>query len=222
MNVTPIYGKKLPEIIDLPLYRDTYISRQQVNDFCTLLWCNKPLTVEYLVNLISSSPTGEEALGNPVGRRTLNEKLGEVSYFFEKEAEKGNIEPISYIAMVDLIYEIERRIRKALGLADFVPFGEQIAPSPEVPIPQGFPLYNIIKNDPTLMNCPKILEDFKGKIPKEYPPNRDKLYQRLFKEHPDIGFALSEGIRRSHDAYNVSSVIGKILKEYENEQKQDN
>ena len=166
---------EIPELIDLPVYREDYISQQQVDKLCRLVWEEKPDFVEALV-LVEKTPFPNNRSG------VFFERMGDIIDFFRDKEKEGAIESISMIAMVDLTYEIDRRVRHALGLEDIKPTGEQIAEGPDGPFPPPGELNRYIRG--------------KDKEVLEMPPERNAVYLKLYKEHPEVIFAYAELHRR--------------------------
>jgi len=195
MSGDPIDDIELPELVDLPVYREDYISQERVDELCRLVWQEKP---DYIKQLVY-----QEKLPFPNNRSSkFDEKIENIVYFLRDEENAGNVEAISLIGMVDLTYEIDRRIRHSLDLKDLKPIGKPIAPGPEGPFPEiGDLRFHIFKNEK-----PEewILLSTKPKSEPEISPERNVIYQKLCKEHPEVVFSYGESIRlyfRTSEAY---------------------
>lgn len=172
MSGDPIDGIELPELVDLPVYRDDYISQKRVDELCRLIWELKPVFIRELVF--------EEKLPFPNNRNSIfSRKMGRVIHFLRDEEKAGNIEPISMIGMVDLTYEITRRIRHVMGLEDIEPAGKPIAQGPKGPFPEliALPIYRNPRGEPQ----PTVTQEKADKFCAE-------TYDVLIKNHPEVVF----------------------------------
>ncbi len=196
-----------PELIDLPVYRDDYISQQQVDLLCRILWDEKPW---YIRDLAAEENAGRRK--SPTKIQTLWKVFSRMGTFFrELESNDPRIEKISYLGMVDLVYEVERRVRIALGLEDFKPVGYPIAPSPEGPFPEvGDVLFHILKDEDYYREYPGC----KDKVEPTFYPESNKVYQKLCEEHPDVLFAFAEGIRRCQISLEKNRFIDEFEKRH--------
>jgi hypothetical protein len=167
---------ELPPLVDLPVYRESYLNQQKTDELCRLLWERKS---DYVAQLAE-----QEKLPFPQNRDAMfSQKMGNVIHFFREEEKRGHIDPISTIAMVDLTYEIDRRVRHVIGLEDIKPMGEQISSEPEGPFPPIEEIHNYISGA-------------RNQKPLEMSPERKAIYQQLYQMHPEIIFAYAELHRR--------------------------
>ncbi len=200
-----------PELIDLPVYRDDYISQQQVDLLCRILWDEKPSSVEEFTEE-EKSMASILIRRNPVVINAISNLLHRISEFFREKEGLQNIEKISYTGMVDLIYEVERRIRVAIGLGDFFPVGHPIAPSPEGPFPENGDIYfHILKDEDYYKEFPSYVD---GRKEPALPPARNAVYKMMCKEHPEMVFADAEALRRYQDGGELYWLIQNYLKKH--------
>lgn len=167
----------IPKLIDLPVYRTDYINQQQVDMYCKLVWKEKADVVGELAFEIDIP---FEDWGNV----NIPRKMAHIITYIRNIEKEKQLPPISMIGMVDLTYEILRRISIELGAGDVPIRGEQIAKTPFSPFPPVGQLQNYVWGD-------------KNKEPKEYSPEKEKLYYKLYKEHPEVIFAATELERRA-------------------------
>jgi len=205
MSNKPVEETEMPELIDLPVYREDYISQEQVDKACRLLWKEKPY---YVQDLIDEERGGRR--DNPIQIHGMHRVMSRLGYFFREKEESGELNKISYTGMVDLIYETERRVRIAIGLDDFKPIGHPIAPTPHGPFPEiGDVKYHVLKDEPHI----REYSDYDNKTKPEIPPERNVIYHKLCKEHPEIVFAYAEGIRR-YQAGELRRFMDRYFKEH--------
>ena len=197
----------IPELVDLPIYRDDYISQQQVNLLCRILWDENP---SFVRDLISDERNGSR--GNPNKIFAMRKLFGNICLFFRRiEKDSPNIDKISYVGMVDLVYEVERRIRKAIGVSDFSPIGQPIASSPEGSFPEsGDMFFYILKDEDEY----KERFDGSGDPRQKNYPQWNRIYQQLCKEHPEVVFAFAEGIRRYQSGNEANWFIDRYYEEH--------
>lgn len=118
----------LPPLVELPVYRGIYCSQEMTDKILRHLWEKKPELVRGLVS--------EEMRPLPDGHDDMHGKACEriIVYLREKASEDIDIPP-SRLGMLDLLYELSRRLRKGLGLAEVPVFGKPLASGPEGPFP---------------------------------------------------------------------------------------
>jgi len=173
----PIEDVELPELIDLPVYREDYISQERVDELCKLAWKEQPYEIKRMV-------FHERDHEGPFDRESGYYKGMAIIIDFIREEEKaGRIEPISMIAMVDLTYEISRRIRLATGYEDYKPYGIPIADGPEGPFP-------------SIGQFDNWLSGQRDKEPIEVGADGEKIYNQLCREHPEVMFSYAEERQR--------------------------
>jgi len=196
---------EMPELIDLPVYREDYISQEQVDKACMLLWKDAPY---YVQDLVDEERTSRR--DNPTQIHGMMRLLGRLGCFFREKEESGELNKLSYTSVVDLIYETERRVRIAIGLDDFKPIGYPIAPTPEGPFPEnGDTYYHVLKDEEHYKEFPSYKT-----APADLPPERHIIYQKLCKEYPEIVFARAEAIRRYQNGGEITWFLDKYYKEH--------
>jgi len=176
-SLDPIDDVELPELIDLPVYREDYISQERVDELCKLVWKERQYDIKTMV-------FHERDHEGPFDRNCdYFYALKEITNHLREEEKTGRIEPISMIAMVNLNYEISRRVRLATGYEDYKPYGKPIADGPQGPFPPIGQLDN-------------WLNGRRDEDPAKISPDREAVYNKLCKEHPEVVFANAEARQR--------------------------
>lgn len=170
-----------PKLVDLPVYRSTYLDQQRVNELCALLWKERP----DLVAGIAES-TGSELADRDVD--TFADINMHVIAFFQEKIQSKNTDPISMTGMVDLIFEIDRRIRKALGFTEIQIIGNSIADSPLGPYPSVVSV--------PVRTSPENIAPFRGLTHEKLDRLTQQAYNLLISENPEVIFAFVELLRR--------------------------
>lgn len=187
----------LPTLIELPVYRDTYLSQERTDELCRLLWSERP---DLIVALVSVEKIGAQDRTKFAKTNTL------VSEFLRDEEKAGRVEPISLTGMVDLLYEINRRVRKILGLNDIPVYGKPIAPGPEGPFP-------LLIHKPILNINGKPHEGMTQEIADRLA---QKIYDIMVREHPEALYAYIEMWRRclrsGEPSWEISNVARNVTK----------
>ncbi|MBU0801346.1 MAG: hypothetical protein KKA05_10135 [Alphaproteobacteria bacterium] len=80
----------------------------------------------------------------------LGKACARIEYYLRNEEKEGRIPPISILGMIDLIFEIDRRVRKGLGLFDIPVVGIPLAACSLGPYPPLIekPLHGLDKGAP--------------------------------------------------------------------------
>lgn len=191
---------ELPPLIDLPVYRGTYMSQERTDELCRILWTKHP---DLIATLFQIEKAGTEDRTKFAKTNTF------VVEFLRNEEKAGHVEPISMIGMVDLLYELNRRVRKALGLNDVPVYGKAISPDPAGPFP---PLVH------------KPILEINGKSHRGMTQETaDRLAQNLYdimaREHPEALYAYIEMWRRCLRSGEADWVIAQVARDItENEQ----
>jgi len=119
----------LPQPIEFPVIRSAYCDQETTNRVIAYLAAQTPDLIAQL--------TEEEKQPFPESRGA---RFREICYSIGahiREAESRDVElPETRLALVDLLYELSRRIRKAQGLNEIPMLGKALAPSPQGPFPQ--------------------------------------------------------------------------------------
>ncbi len=176
MSFDPVENIELPELIDLPVYREDYISQKRVDELCKLVWDEK----QDLLKELATAARGnfKENSGTVLARR-----IGKIIAFLREEESAEKIDPISMIGMVDFTFELLRRVCLGQGLEDVEPRGVQISETVKGPFPPVGELRNHIWGET-------------DKEPKKYTPEKEALFYKLYDENPEVIFAATELERR--------------------------
>jgi hypothetical protein len=181
---------ELPPLIDLPVYRGTYMSQQRTDELCRLLWQQRPDLIRALVER-------EEVV--PQDRTMFARVTSRITEYFREEEKAGRIEAISLTSMVDLIYEIDRRVRQSLGLPAIPVRWKPIAPGPDGPFPPwpDKPIYSSPEGN-----------TFQGLTQEKADRLTPQIYAALIKECPEAIFAQVENERRHLRSCEANSITG--------------
>jgi hypothetical protein len=131
---------ELPLLVNLPVYQEIHCSQQLTDQLCAYVWEHKP---EFIKELAEN-----ETFPFPNNRDFhFTEACNSIKRYLENQAQKNVLPKLSMLGMIDFIYEIDRRVRKALNLFDIPVVGKPLAISPEGPFQ---PLINLEIQDSTL------------------------------------------------------------------------
>lgn len=176
MNKTIQQPAPFPQLIDLPVYRDTYCDQGTTDKILRYLWDTRPdLVKKFVENETISVPTSRDA--------DYNHACHAIIRFALEGAKQGRWPELSWTGCVDLIYEMSRRVRKVFNLPQVPVFGEAIGPGPEGPFK------------------PLPKRDIYGKNTGKADPNMtqeiaDKLCEEFYQQEPQLSFACAEQQRR--------------------------
>lgn len=183
---------ELPPLIDLPVYRDTYLSQARTDELCRLLWEQRPDLIRALVER-------EEVV--PQDRTMFRRVTSRITNYFREEEKAGRIESVSLTGMVDLIYEIDRRVRQSLGLPAIPVRWKPIAPGPDGPFPPW--------PDKPIYRSPKG-STFKGLTQEKADRLTPQIYAALVKESPEAIYANVENERRHLRSCEATGIISSF------------
>jgi hypothetical protein len=170
----------LPELVDLPVVRATYCSQEMTDSALRFLWQTEPDLVRAL---------GQQERGGYDATYIM--QLTEIVDFFKNVASKSIQIPDTRLGMLDLVFELSRRLRVALGY--------------KPPLPSGTSLKASL--DSKLPDIPALPIDISGisstKVTQEMV---DRLISAVINERPDLIYEFSENLRRGgiwpHDIVN--------------------
>lgn len=119
----------LPPLTNLSVYQETYCDQELTDRLCRYVWDNKP---EFVCRMAE-----QKLLPFPQNHDDIHAKAcGRVEYYLWDEIKAGRVPELSMLAMIDFMYEIDRRVRKGLGLPDIPVVGTPLSPSPDGPFPE--------------------------------------------------------------------------------------
>lgn len=157
------YGCEIEDVLpELSVIRDTYLDQKRTNDLCLYIFDKKPDLLEDLIE--------QEKIPFPFNRDALLRKaFYRIEGFFNDEVENNNIDPISKIQMVDLSFEIDRRVRRGLGLKDIPVVGKELMSGLDEELPELFEIQ--------IPNVQGIdAEKFKEYLGHTYYSNKETVY----------------------------------------------
>lgn len=173
---------ELPPLVDLPVIRDTYCSQEMTDRALMYLWEKEP-------ELVRAQGKVEQI--NYDAAYVM--ELGRIVEFFQKATNSGIKIPITRLGMLDLVFELSRRLRKALEIPEYEIKGRSFAKSPEDSMPDlpALPI-QLLKN---------------GKPPFDLTQEVvDRIIAATYKKRPDLFYEFSEILRRGgiwpHDTFN--------------------
>lgn len=190
---------ELPPLIDLPVYRDTYLSQERTDELCRYVWEHYPDSVRVIAGEIKR---------NALERGKIPETMDNVSCYLREDEAAGKITQISMTAMVDLMHEIDRRIHRALGFPEIEVVKYPIAPTPHGPFP---PLINL-----PVHVLPSTGEPFHGVTQEQADRLTRELYEKLKQAQPEVIFASVElmrmGLVRGEPNWRMLRVANEVAK----------
>lgn len=170
----PADFKELPPMPELPVIRDTYCSQDMADKAISYLWEKKS---DLLLKMMNAEK--REFIQYDY-TRYIPDYLGQVIRFLRKEASQDIALPETDLGMMDLSFELSRRLRKARGLPEYKIPGRPLAAGPEGPFPPELPHLPILDKVPLNLNQEQI----------------DSIIDRAYKQRPDLFWELVEYMRR--------------------------
>lgn len=169
---------ELPPLIDLPVYRETYLSQERTDELCRYVWEHYPDSVRVIAGEIER---------NALERGKAPKMMDNLSCYLREDEAAGKIAPLSLTAMVDLMHEIDRRLHKALGRPEIEVVQYPIAPTPRGPFPPliDLPVYII----------PSLGTPRNGVTQQQADKLTHELYEALKANDPEVIFASVELMR---------------------------
>lgn len=169
---------ELPPLIDLPVYRDTYLSQERTDELCRYVWEHYPDPVRVIAGEIAR---------NALDRGKAPKMMDNLSFYLREDEAAGKIAPLSLTAMVDLMHEIDRRLHKALGHPEIEVVKYPIAPTPYGPFPPliDLPVYTL----------PSTGKPHHGVTQQQADKLTHELYETLKANDPEVIFACVEHMR---------------------------
>lgn len=189
----------LPKLPKLPVIRDTYCSQEMTDKLVSYLCQKRP----DLVKLVFE----QEKRPLPEGRDELYAKAyGNIIEYLRDLADHSVLIPESRLGMLDLLYELSRRIRSDLNLVPVLIIGNPLAPSPDGPFPDlPSSKIKIVKNPDHQLSQDEVNE----------------VVSRAYTEHPEIFYEFSEQARRLMRSYEITQAFGGLIKNFLPEGKSD-
>ncbi|GLS99244.1 hypothetical protein GCM10007897_06230 [Sphingobium jiangsuense] len=123
--------KSVPPLLELPVYQEKYCSQAVTDNALSYLWANRP-------DLVAAQAEVESRNFDNV----YIMELAAIVEFFRDEASKHIEIPTTRLGMLDLLFEMSRRLRLALGIPAWEVRGRPLAESENGPMPD-LPSYPI-------------------------------------------------------------------------------
>jgi hypothetical protein len=180
-NLQPL--QPLPE---LSVVRDTYCSQATVDKIAHYFQAQRQ---DLLIQVLE-----EERLQRIAAHY---EAYGKIVNYLKNDASNEIEVPQTDLGMIDLIYELSRRIRVAYELPDIMVTGKPLAPSPDGPFP---PLVDLEMD---------FINEKRGATQRMVDTVLNILYQR----RPNLWFIAGEAARRDVGLYNreLSDLVSEII-----------
>lgn len=166
------HSANLPKLVELPVYRDAYCSQEVTDQALSYLWSNRP-------DLVCAQAVLER--GNFDNVYVL--ELASIVEFFRNEASKHIEIPNTRLGMLDLLFEMSRRLRLVLDIPAWDVRGKSLAESENGPMPDlpSLPIETL-----------KGRDDYFG-LTQEIA---DRIITDVYRAAPDLFFEKAECLRR--------------------------
>lgn len=186
----------LPILTNLPVYRETYCDQKTTDAVLGALWEQRPDLIAPMV-AVEAEPDVKTARHYDYRR-----VAGKIIEYVRKAPEFSAMAPPSRLGMLDLIYELTRRIRYSLKLPPLPIEGRDFAPSDQGPFP-NIDSYIIDTNSYTNSYYTKIGKD---KI--------SFVLAEVYRISPGAFYELAEQYRRNITSYeityNFTDLVGAV------------
>jgi len=185
MSNKPGKVTSLPQLIELPVLRAKYADQKTVDGALQYLWDNETEDVIAMAN--------EEQWPYPDNRGTgFRKYCYNLGVSLRENAAELNI-PDNKMALLDILFELSRRLRKTFDLPDISGFGNSLGVEPEGPFP---PLPNETGQD-------------------EHDVN--KICQQLYQENPALMYALCEQSRLLIHTHEIEDDFSSLFDDITND-----
>lgn len=176
----------------LSVIRGAYCSQEMTDRLVKYLQDSRPDLVHQLIE--------DEKNPFPDNRDSIFGKtLSKIENFLRNEEKEHRILTLSLTGMVDFIYELDRRVRKSLGLGDIPAVGKPIALGPEGPFP-------------SLIDKPITITK-QGKPPKGLTQEvADRATKEIYENNPEVIFAYCEHMRRLLRKGEPSAILANLFR----------
>lgn len=182
----------LPPLIDLPVSRSTYCDQDTADRVLAYLWKHEADLVARLA--------AEERQPFPESRGGLFRKMCWSIGPVLRAAQNSDASlPPSRLALVDLLYELSRRLRRAQGLTDIPVFGKPLAPGPQGPFP---PLTDRADLDKNTSHDQALTSELANRI-----------CQEVYTQDPALMYEACEQERRLVSSHEIEHDFDARLKE---------
>lgn len=185
----------LPPLVELPVYRGIYCSQEMTDAALRHLWEEKSELVRELAAQ-EMRPDPRRTHGDAVYNKAIDRVI---SYLRQEESKKTEL-PLSRIGMLDVVYELSRRLRKGLGLPDLEILGIPLVKKPDsaYPVLLKLPIWTLNNGKPRSTLTQEMI---------------DTTLQAAYERRPDLFYEISEQSRRSMRSYEIRDEFEALLKE---------
>lgn len=186
-------------VTELPVLRNKYLNQDQTNTWCSLIFESSSEKILGLAQ-IAHLPH--------IDRRNFGfGKMNHDLCWNIRQLEKTiGFKPMSKTSLVDLLFEIDRRLRWVRGGEEISVFGDPIAESPIGPFPTLIP-YHSCKND-SEKPCSKAEE-------LELDQRCLDLYNMILKIDAECIFAYCEAARRQLEGSEANWCISNFVRNHQ-------
>jgi hypothetical protein len=181
----PSQQAPLPLLPDLKVIRDTYCSQAMTDKLIRFLQERRP---DLLFRLLD-----EERMLRSV---TFDKAARKVVTYLKDEARKDIDIPESFLGILDLMFELSRRLRQAANLPEITILGGPLSAGPDGPFP---PLPTVKINESSGHGLSQDLAD--------------RLLQASYTHQPRVWFEMAEEIRRTMHLAEARATFDDFLKE---------
>jgi len=123
MTTLPSYDNydlpDLPELLNVPVLSEEYISQKEIDELCKYLWKETP---DLIIEMSALEKDDDH-------RNNYSRYQGRIFKYLREQEIKTQVF-VSDIAAIQLMHELSRRLRKALALFEYPIFGNSLASSP--------------------------------------------------------------------------------------------
>lgn len=185
------HRESLPALIDLPVIRNIYCSQEMTDSVLQHLWEKRPdLIAAIVVEERGEMPDRHDGV--------YGKRCAAITEYLRVEAMREVGIPPTRLAMIDFLYELSRRLRRALGMIEVPVFGRPIASGPDGPFPQ-------------LAQRP-IRVYSNGEPPEGMSQElSDRICESLYTQRPDLAYELSEATQRLVVSFEIVREIEVII-----------
>lgn len=177
----------LPPLPELPVIRDTYCSQEMTDALVRHLQEERPDLIAELVRVET------KGLIIDVHAKACESIIG----YLREKSDKVHVPP-TRLGMLDFLYELCRRIRKAYDLPERPLLGKPLAPGPEGPFPP-------------MINKPVWVS--KSGKPSVDQGLADEIIKSAYQKRPDIFYEYAEQMIRQIRGYEINQALGDFIKD---------
>lgn len=186
MSSTTDSSVTLPPLPELQVIRETWCSQAATDAVLSYLWRHAPHLVQRQLKL--------EHLNYD---QTYLMELSHIIDFFTKVAAKEVDVPTTHLGMLDLLFELSRRLRVAASLPEWHIRGKPLSDGPQDQMPKMpvMPIHSAAESSPFFITQNQT----------------DRIIEDAYKLRPDLFYDLAEALRRGgighHGIFNELKLV---------------